>query len=148
MSRFLSLWAIAWLRKALNALAQDAGNDNTQSFNTALQCFMVQDVCRCFRLLGFEDSIDYDSKQGQLLYVMMTFMLKDEEASYSSYKQEMLFDDEITAQMRELYQLARLVASTCEPEPLSTKQEATLRTMRQQALNATGDKAASSEPQH
>lgn len=89
-------------REALNNLAKNQGNDDAQSFKVALQCFMVQDIVRCFNKLGYEAAFDYYTKQGQLLYVMMSFMLDDDNATYSSFKQEMLFDDEITAEMREL----------------------------------------------
>ena len=89
-------------REALNNLAKNQGNDDAQSFKVALQCFMVQDIVRCFDKLGYEADFDYYTKQGQLLYVMMSFMLDDDNATYSSFKQEMLFDDEITAEMREL----------------------------------------------
>ncbi len=90
-------------RIALNEVAGDSGNDDDVAFNVALQCFMVQDICRCFEQLGYDASIDYDDKQGQLLYVMMSAMLEGEEnINYSAYKQEMLFDDELTAEMREI----------------------------------------------
>lgn len=89
-------------REALNNLAKNQGNNDAQSFKVALQCFMVQDIVRCFDKLGYEADFDYYTKQGQLLYVMMSFMLDDDNATYSSFKQEMLFDDEITTEMREL----------------------------------------------
>lgn len=90
-------------RIALNEVAGGSGNDNDITFNVALQCFMVQDIVRCFNKLGYEADFDYYTKQGQLLYVMMSAMLEGgENINYSAYKQEMLFDDELTTEMREI----------------------------------------------
>lgn len=90
------------LREALNAIAKDSGNDDDASFNVALQCFLVQDIVKCFNKLGHEADFNYDTPQGQLLYAMMSAMLKNGDTGYSAFKQEMLFDDEITADMRQV----------------------------------------------
>lgn len=94
------------LRLAVNAVARDSGNDDATGFDTALQCFFVQDVCRCYKLLGFEPQIDYDTPQGQLLYVIAGAMLKRNFRNYSEFKQHIIFDDEITAQMRDTIEQA------------------------------------------
>ena len=93
-------------RITLNNVAGGSGNENSQSFNIALQCFMVQDILRIYEKLEYETEMDYYTKQGQLLYVMMTAMLENNGRSYSSFKQEMLYDDDTTRDIRETYEAA------------------------------------------
>ncbi|MBR0025173.1 MAG: AAA family ATPase [Muribaculaceae bacterium] len=92
------------LRRALNALASDEGNSSASSFNMALQCFYMQDLCRCYEQLGMEPEIDYYTPQGQLLYVIIGGMLGSGDTSYPAFKRQMLWDDDTNSHLREIHE--------------------------------------------
>lgn len=92
------------LRQATNDIANDDGNNSASGFFTALSCFYMQDVCRCYRLLDMDPEIDFTTPEGQLLYVLSSNMLNEDARNYSSFKQQMLFDDPLTSEMRDNYE--------------------------------------------